>query len=1330
MEESKGVMMEESQEKEENFKLPVKRVEGENLEERLTENTYDRILPARYLIKDVDGNITETPEEMFQRVAENIAEPEKEYGRNYEETVEEFYELMTNLEFMPNSPTLMNAGAELQQLSACFVIQPEDDLDSIFDSVHDAAKIFQSGGGVGYPFHLIRPKGDRVKSTGGIASGPLSFMKVYDKMCETIKQGGKRRGAQMGVMKVDHPDILRFIVAKREEGVLSNFNISVGITEEFMEAVKNDEEYTFYNPRTEKPHEVSEKNCEFYNRDEDWYPQEQGSDSEKEKNFWRDYSENVKGVDQFDINLEPGEKMTLPARFIWKVMIDSAWRNGEPGIFMYDRSNKMHSFDVSKHSEHKIESTNPCVTGETLINTEEGIYTAKELYEDKEDLDIIVDERLSEEKTKKASEVFKTGVKDVYRLNTEEGYEIRLTDDHKLMTDSGWKEAKDLNEGELVHILNREASFGKKEKGSKTKGRLLGWIVGDGQIKNSEETTVLHFYGNDTDLSSEFSEYINEIAHDNEGNEDNQSELLDIESNEDAPKEQRVISEGLYEITENYGLKENKLQVPEQIFKYGKEMARGFLQGLFTSEGRVQGSAEEISVTLSSSELNLLKEVQQVLLGFGIPSKLYEERREESRKELPNEKRGKKNYENKSHHDLVIEEGALKKFKSQIGFLREDKTNNLENKLEDYVKEPNVNDYTATVKSLEYEGKEEVFDLTEPDTHSFIANGFVVHNCGEQPLENFEVCNLGHVNLSLMVDSKENGSGLEFQQWVDERDYDIDSDEELDEAISDFLEEALRMDKLESVVKTATKFLDNVVTMSDFPLEEIEQKAKSTRKIGLGLMGFAQMLIQLGIRYGSRESIAVSKEIQRLLTRFSVEKSHELAKERGEFSEWEKSKWADPTNYEEWFRKYSGGMDPEDYDDGFSMRNHNTTTIAPTGTTSMIANTSGGCEPIFSLAYFKNVGKDIQGEEMLVEFDDYFLKALKSNGVDVQEVKDKAIELMKNNEWKGVDSLPDDILPPRVKEIFSTANNVTPNEHVKIQTAFQEHNHSAISKTCNFPNEATREDVEEAYMLAYERGAKGLTVYRDGSRNVQVMTTRGKSPEEMEKEELIDLLEDKYGSFESILQSSEFKDRLEEENFIVRSQSKDKEIKRARERPKTVSGTTQKINTGYGSLFVTINEDQEGLFEVFTIVGKSGGFTQSFTDSMGRLISTSLRAGVDPEEIIDQLKGIRSPKSSWDNGEKIHSIPDAVGKAMERYISGKARNVQTSVEDFSSEEAEDNNHFSLGDLNNEEKEETEESGVQDMIDKGKNPECPECGAIVEYTEGCVTCPNCGWSECD
>jgi len=1349
------------------FRLPVKRVTGETVQDRLTENAHDRILPARYLLKDENGETVETPKEMFERVAKNVALPDKKYDdKDYEESWKEFYELMSNLEFMPNSPTLMNAGADLQQLSACFVVHPEDDMDSIFNKVHDAAKIFQSGGGMGYPFHLMRPKGDRVSSTGGIASGPLSFQQVFDTMCGTIKQGGKRRGAQMGIMRIDHPDILRFITSKRKEGNLSNFNISVGITDDFMEAVKNDEEYELVNPRTQEAFEVSENTAQFYNSDEEWYPQAAGSDQGKDDNFWRDFANTFsEEVQEYDINLEPGDKMTLPARFIWETLVDGAWRNGEPGLFMYDETNKTHSFDVEKHPEHKIEATNPCVTGETLISTSKGVYTAEELYKQRVATDVVVDSRRSSEKVKEASSVYKTGTKDVYSLETVEGYELRLTADHRVMTENGWKEAQDLDENESIHVLDRGGEFG--HSGTEDEGQILGWLVGDGQMKKSEERAVIHFYDEDTKISESFAEKANSVVREAEGNAGYEIGVQQIErkkghrSSAEA-KEERVRSQRLYELADTYGLAEEKLQVPEKMFRSSREMARGFLQGLFTADGSVQGNVEKgVSVRLSSSKEQLLKDVQQLLLNFGIYSRIYTERRNEGTKKLPDGKGGTKEYNIKAQHDLMISKKSLESFSEKIGFLRQDKNQKLEEKLSNYTKGPYKQNFTARVESIEKDGKEDVYDLTEPDTNSFVANGLVVHNCGEQPLENYEACNLGHINLSLLVEDKGDGMGLDWEQWkANHTEYDYSDQTELEEAMEEYLSEALRMEKFEEIAKIGTRFLDNVVTMSDFPLDKIEEKVSSMRKIGLGLMGFAQMLVQLGIVYGSDDSIMCAKVIQKMITHWSVEESHRLSDVRGEFSEWEDSKWANPTEHSEWFDKYTGGMDASNFEDGLKVRNHNMVTIAPTGTTSMIGNTSGGCEPIYQVAYFKNVAKDIQGSDMLVEFDDYFIRALEANDIDIEKVKADAQEKMENNEWEGVDSISDEVLPPRVKNLFMTSDRVKADEHVRIQAAFQEHNHSGISKTCNFPNSATRDDVREAYMMAYDLGIKGMTVYRDGTRDVQVMQTNQENTlTDMDTVDAISELVEEKGDVQQFVNSEEFaeavnmeveegltikkteegikaekltEDNLEDldnkvtqENVQADSAGNGKSTnmgksEKVKQRPKIATGTTQEIETAYGDLFVTINNSKtNGPIEVFARVGKGGGYTQSFTEALGRTISLSLRSGADADEVIKQLDDIRSPQISWDSGEQIHSVPDAIAEAMKRHMKG-GHTPQQTMDSFD-EQTETTVQAKT--------EKEQQADAAEIVSNGGNPECPECGGMLQLVEGCNKCPSCGFSKC-
>ncbi|MFB6159173.1 MAG: LAGLIDADG family homing endonuclease, partial [Candidatus Nanohalobium sp.] len=767
----------------------------------------------------------------------------------------------------------------------------------------------------------------------------------------------------------------------------------------------------------------------------------------------------------------------------------------------------------------------------------------------------------------------------------------------------------------------------------------------------------------------------------------------------------------------------------------------------------VQGNVEKgVSVRLSSSDEELLKETQQLLLNFGIYSKVYTERREEGRREMPDGKGGMKEYDIKAQHDLMISKGSLLEFQEKIGFLREDKNQKLEEKLSNYTRGPYREKFTARVVSLEKDGHEDVYDLTEPDTHSFIANGLVVHNCGEQPLENYEACNLGHINLSLLVDDKGDETALSFAEWKQEHsgEYDFSTQEGLEDAMKDYIQEALDMEEFERVAKTGMRFLDNVVTMSDFPLEEIEDKVSSLRKVGLGLMGFAQMLIQLGIRYGSDESVAAAKEIQRIITRFSIEESNRLADVRGEFPEWEKSKWANPTEHEEWFRAYTGGLDPEEFEDGLKMRNHNTTTIAPTGTTSMIGNTSGGCEPIYSLAYFKNVAKDIQGEDMLVEFDDYFIKALEANDVDIEEVKAAAQEKMENNEWEGVESIPDEVLPADVKEIFATADQVTPEEHIDIQAAFQAHNHSGISKTCNFPNEATKDDVREAYMRAYDKDVKGMTVYRDGTRETQVMQTNKENTlTDMDKVDMLSEVIEEFGGTEELIQSNEFQEvvgdtdmEVQEEDTEDLSQEVTQEGVEAdtstegghtnmgnkpnvKERPKVAQGTTQEIETAYGDLFVTINNSENnGPFEVFANLGKSGGYTQSFTQALGRMTSLALRSGATGEDVIKQLDDIRSPQIAWDQGTQIHSVPDAIAEAMKRHMQVQDGEQQTVDQYETPQEKQED----MGETKP--KTETEQQAdAASIVQDGENPECPECGGMLVLQEGCNKCPECGYSKC-
>jgi len=1039
---------------------PIKRTDGDDLEDRLTSNAYHNILPARYLRKDANGDLIEDQEDLFPRVAKNIALAEAAFEAErrdvevtvspdqvkpdhprrdelaeevfgvgttadddvetaltphnvnkfayetvvpelpgeirtvVEETREEFETLMGDLSFMPNSPTLMNAGDELQQLSACFVDSPEDDIDDIHQTAKEAAQVFQSGGGMGYAFWRLRPYGDAVGSTGGIASGPITFMRTFDQMCETIAQGGARRGAQMGVMRVSHPDVIQFIHAKNKdvslahtlrlndpddfthnsfadaleeareliddegkvpkhlrnavEGHLSNFNISVGVTDDFMEALKAGEEFTFTNPRTGEAHVATPETKELY--------------------------------DMFDLGeyVEVGEELSMPAEVIWEDIVEGAHENGEPGVIYLERVNKKHSFDVEEHPDHRILATNPC---------------------------------------------------------------------------------------------------------------------------------------------------------------------------------------------------------------------------------------------------------------------------------------------------------------------------------------------------------------------------------GEQPLEEYEACNLGHINLSTLAAE----DAPDWRVWHDEHADDYDSDAD---AVAAFLEEAIDWEAFDHRIDYGTRFLENVVTMSDFPVPEIEEKVRRMRKIGLGVMGLAQLYIQLGIRYGSEAGNEVAGQLMTHINHESKRTSHELANERSTFADWDDSKFADPTSYREWFEHHTG-LDADEWEEGFPVRNHNTTTIAPTGTTSMVGNTTGGCEPIYNVAYYKNVSDDVQGDEMLVEFDDYFLRTLEANDIDVEAVKREAQEQMATNEFDGVDGL--ETVPDAIGELFVVTGDLTAQDHAGVQVACQQGVDSAISKTVNAPNDSTVEDAAEVFEYIYDHGGKGVTYYRDGTRSKQVLTTRAQNAEFADESEaaetLVEQIEEVFGGIEGFLDNEAVRAAVDEElDRLLSVADGEVALGKKRPRPDVLHGVTQRIETGYGKLYVNINEDPETgrPFELFANIGNSGGFTASFTEALAKTISTALRSGVDPQEIAGELQGIRSPKVAWDKGEQINSIPDAIGTAMRRYLDDEIDRPYPRQQNLTELGEEDTEQVELdatetdggaqvqsGSTATDAPEEASTDGpeadddaTQDLLAAGESPECPECGNMtLFFSEGCKTCESCGWSEC-
>jgi ribonucleoside-diphosphate reductase alpha chain len=747
---------------------------------QLTENAMT-VLERRYLKKDLQGNVIETPEEMFHRVAKNIAQADRFYQPQLDLTPveEEFYALMASLDFLPNSPTLMNAGRELQQLSACFVLPVGDSMEEIFDAVKQMALIQKSGGGTGFSFSRLRPKNDVVGSTKGVSSGPVSFMSVFDMATEAIKQGGTRRGANMGILRVDHPDILDFIRCKEGDHHFNNFNISVAATNQFMEAVEKGMQYPLRNPRT-------------------------------------------------------GEIVRfLNAHEVFEKIVYYAWKNGDPGIIFIDRINQ----DNSTPQVGEIESTNPC---------------------------------------------------------------------------------------------------------------------------------------------------------------------------------------------------------------------------------------------------------------------------------------------------------------------------------------------------------------------------------GEQPLLPYESCNLGSINLSNMVRSGE-----------------------------------IDWEKLGSVTQKAVHFLDNVIDMNCYTLPQIEAMTKANRKIGLGVMGFADLLTQLGIPYNDPKALEIGERIMAFIQEKGRNASRELALKRGSF----------PNFYGSTLK---GRWD--------AMRNATVTTIAPAGTISIIAGTSSGIEPIFALAFIRHV---LDGKE-LVEVNRFFEALAKREGFYSED-------LMRKIAQEGnIQNLQE--VPEKIKKVFVTAHDISPEDHIRMQAAFQKYTDNAVSKTVNFPHKATVDDVAKVYQLAYALGCKGVTIYRDRSRTKQVLY-KGVIPQDGDRSK-------------------------DEEDFPPVE-------RRPKARQDVIHGSTRKIRTGCGNLYVTVNEDEDGnLFEIFNQIGKAGGCAASQSEAIGRLVSLALRSGVEPEDIIRQLKGISCHAPVWYREGKILSCSDAVAKAIEWHLQEKGK-IKFMVDSTKEEEA--------------------------PIPKKYIPiflrgACPECGGPLIFEEGCVKC-LCGYSDC-
>ena len=831
----------------------------------LSENA-KTILNKRYVRKDKEGNPLEEPVDVFKRVAKFIASIEEDSVK--EEWEAKYLAMMEHLEFIPNSPTLVNAGTPKGSLSACFVMSPNDTMESIMDIAYKAALVEKWGGGIGFGLSKIRPRNDNIATTHGQALGPLGVMSIYSHIARVITQGSFRSGAHMAQLHVTHPDIVEFTSCKdsvNQTDVFSNFNISVQITDRFLQAVINGEDWDLINP----------KDLTIVGR--------------------------VKALD------------------LWTHICVSAWRTGDPGLAFIDRVRQTH---VNPHLG-LIESFNPCVTGDTLVYTNDGLVRIDSLINKNPQL--VVDSRNGSD-VGVATNVWDSGVKPVYKLTTKEGYTIKLTEDHKVFTERGKVPAGELVEGDKIRLLNHKGGFG--NEGNRDLGLVMGWLAGDGHFTGGK--AVLNLYHDDLVFDEIFTKSVNTLV---KGVGERTYREYPVGTVMIADKDKGTISSTrLQMLLAEYNMTpDTKHEVPDVVYQGTEEMQSAYLSALFSADGTVYNTSKgsRRGVRLASSYLELLEGVQRVLLNFGIFSKIYK-RRDAGTKMMPDGRGGEKEYSYRTQYDLDISKGSILSFRNDIGFIEGSvKNTKLNDCIDSYTRGFYKTDYTAQFDTLEYVGEERVYDLTEPFTNSFIANGLTISNCGEQALENFGSCNLGSINLMNH----------------------LTSDNKID------------WDALRVTIDTAVRFLDNVIDLNTFPVNEIEDMNRKTRRIGLGVMGLADIFMMMGIPYASKEAYDLSESISKFLTENAWRASAELAKERGPFPEYLNSTLP---------RQGVG-----------AVRHSCVTSIAPTGTISRIAGCNSGIEPYFSLAWKSNILWEGQKDSETTEVVDMPLP-----------VRDKLIELI------------------------------------------------------------------------------------------------------------------------------------------------------------------------------------------------------------------------------------------------------------------------------------------------------------------------------------------------
>ncbi len=1007
------------------------------------------IWDKKYRLKTKNGQaVDEAIDDTYKRVARALADVE---------TTEEKRELW-NERFLwalrqgaiPAGRIISNAGAQAYKPSTstinCTVSGTiTDSMDDILQKVHEAGLTLKAGCGIGYEFSTLRPRGAFVAGAGAYTSGPLSFMDIYDKMCFTVSSAGGRRGAQMATFDIGHPDVLEFIRAKREDGRLRQFNLSLLITTEFMEAVRHDRPWHLAFPLTRK--EVEADNIDL---------------TDSNTVIWRNFPYNAPYLSNEQGQVACKIYRTIRARRVWDVIMSSTYDYAEPGFILIDKVNEMNNNWFCEN----VRATNPCVTTDTWVHTAQGPRQVSDLIG--QAFLARVDGR---DHASSAAGFFKTATKAVVSLETTEGYKLRLTADHRVRrvsrfdryhTDTQWCEAGKLLPGDRVLLNDHSSNTTWSGAYTREQGYLMGLLVGDGCLK--QDKAVLSVWqpaaavnGAPPQLSAATRAVMDSalaaaqtLPHRNDF-----TGWLPVAGR----GEFRLATAAIKHLAEELGMAPGGKAITGAMERSSSDFHRGFLRGLFDADGSVQGNQQKgASVRLSQSDLPILEATQRMLLRLGIVTRIYRDRRPAGTSNLPDGKGGTASYNIKAQHELVISGSNLETFARNVGFTDSDKMQRLQQTLDRYQRKLNHERYVARVEKVAAHGTEDVYDVQVPGINTFDAAGLHSHNCGEQPLPPYGSCLLGSINLTNFV----------LEPFTDQARFDWDN--------------------FRKTVAIFTRMLDNVVEINGLPLPGQEAEIRNKRRHGMGYLGLGSAITMLRMRYGAKESLQFTERVSRELAIEGWKTALDLSLEKGpapimeqdflvneamlvQRPEMKVDGWhvgdtikgkvlhAKYSRYMEQVAEFEPELVAELAQVGARFTHHSS--IAPTGTISLSLanNASNGIEPSFAHQYSRNVIREGRKTKEKIDVFSYELLAYR------QLINAKASPLSKRE---------GEILP----EYFVSAEDISPKEHVDVQAAAQKWIDSSISKTANVPTDFAYEDFKDIYLYAYEQGLKGCTTFR------------------------------------------------------------------------------------------------------------------------------------------------------------------------------------------------------------------------------------------------------------